>query len=108
MKRKHLGWILFLVALWVCSIAATAALAAEQKPTGKTVNINTTTADELVKSIPGMTPDIAKNIVKYRKDNGDFMQIEELLQVKGMNRTLLNKWKGFFLLEGIGGSECTC
>jgi competence protein ComEA len=107
MKIKHSLWISVLAALFLCNMLAAAALAAE-KPAGKTANINTATAEEMVKNIPGMTPEIAKNIVKYRKDNGDFQQIEELLQVKGMNRTLLNKWKGFFILEGIGGKDCTC
>ena len=75
---------------------------------GKSVNINKATAEELVKNVPTMTPELAKNIVKYRKDNGDFQQKEELLQVPGMNRTLLKKWDKFFLLEGIGGKDCTC
>jgi DNA uptake protein ComE-like DNA-binding protein len=55
-----------------------------------------------------MPPELAKNIVKYRKDNGDYQQLEELLQVKGMDRTLLKKWTNFFILEGIGGKDCTC
>lgn len=75
---------------------------------GKLVNINKATAEELVKNVPTMTPEMAKNIVKYRKDNGDFQQKEELLQVPGMNRTLLKKWDKFFILEGIGGKDCTC
>jgi competence ComEA-like helix-hairpin-helix protein len=75
---------------------------------GKSVNINKTTAEELMKNVPLMTPEIAKNIIQYRKDNGDYQQLEELLQVKGMNRTLLKKWTNFFILEGIGGKDCTC
>jgi competence ComEA-like helix-hairpin-helix protein len=106
MKIKRIGWI-FLVALFLCVMLAGTVLAAEVLK-GKSVNINKATAEDLVKNVPQMTPEVAKNIVQYRKDNGDFQQKEELLQVKGMNRTLLKKWEKFFELEGIGGKDCTC
>jgi competence ComEA-like helix-hairpin-helix protein len=107
MKKKNIVWIWFVGALFLCNMLAGAVLAAEAL-VGKSVNINKATAEELVKNVPLMTPELAKNIVKYRKDNGDYQQLEELLQVKGMNRTLLKKWHSFFELEGLGGKECTC
>ena len=119
MKIKWLG--LVVVVLFLCSMLGAAALAGEPQKgkaapqkgkeellKGKSVNVNTATAEDMVKNVPQMTPELAKNIVKYRKDNGDFQQKEELLQVKGMNRTLLKKWEKFFELEGIGGKDCTC
>ena len=75
---------------------------------GKTVNINKATEAELVKNVPLITPELAKSIVQYRKDNGDFQTLEELLQIDGFNRTLLRRIKPFLLLEGIGGKDCTC
>jgi competence protein ComEA len=75
---------------------------------GKTVNINKANETELVKNVPLITPDLAKKIVKYRKDNGDFQTLEELLQIDGFNRDLLRRIKPFLLLEGIGGKDCTC
>jgi competence ComEA-like helix-hairpin-helix protein len=84
---------------------------AQEKPKslkGKTVNINKATEEELVKSVPLITPELAKRIVKYRKDNGDFQTFEELLQVEGFDRNLLRRIKPFLLLEGIGGKDCTC
>jgi competence protein ComEA len=107
MRKNNIVWIWFVVVLFLCNMAAGAAVAAEVLK-GKSVNINKATAEELVKNVPQMTPELAKNIVKYRKDNGDYQQVEELLQVKGMDRTLLKKWKNFFILEGIGGKDCTC
>ena len=107
MRRKYVVWIGFLVALFLCNMLAGTVLAAEALK-GKSVNINKATAEELVKNVPQMPPELAKNIVKYRKDNGDYQQLEELLQVKGMDRTLLKKWTNFFILEGIGGKDCTC
>jgi competence ComEA-like helix-hairpin-helix protein len=107
MKKKYIVWIWFVGALFLCSMFAGTAQAAEALK-GKSVNINKATAEDLVKNVPLMTPELAKNIVKYRKDNGDYQQKEELLQVKGMDRTLLKKWDNFFILEGIGGKDCTC
>jgi competence protein ComEA len=75
---------------------------------GKTININKATADDLVKNVPLITPELAKKIVQYRKDNGDFQTLEELLQVEGFTRDLLRRIKTFLLLEGIGGKDCTC
>jgi competence ComEA-like helix-hairpin-helix protein len=75
---------------------------------GKTVNINTATEQELVKSVPLITPELAKKIVKYRKENGNFQTLEELLQVDGFDRNLLRRIKPFLLLEGVGGKDCTC
>ena len=107
MKKKNIAWIWFVGALFLCNMFAGTVLAAEVLK-GKSVNINKATAEELVKNVPLMTPELAKNIVKYRKDNGDYQQKEELLQVKGMDRTLLKKWNDFLILEGIGGKDCTC
>ncbi len=107
MTRKKITLVCLLVLCFLVGVAA-GSIAAEEKLKGKTVNINKATADELMKNVPLMTKELANNIVKYRKDNGDFQTVEELLQVPGMNRTLLKKIKPFFILEGIGGKDCTC
>jgi competence ComEA-like helix-hairpin-helix protein len=88
----------------------TQAQAAAKKQTlkGKTVNINKATEDEMVKNIPMVTPELAKKIVKYRKDNGDYQALDELLQIDGFTPELLKKIKPSLLLEGLGGKDCTC
>ncbi len=111
MKSIYLKWIgcmILAVALIVTVSLAQDTKAKTQTLKGKTVNINKATAEELVKNIPLITPELAKSIVKYRKDNGDFQTLEELLQIDGFNRTLLRRIKPFLLLEGIGGKDCTC
>lgn len=80
----------------------------EEVLVGKTVNVNTATVEEFVKNVPLITQELAEKIVEYREEAGDFMTIEELLQVEGFDRNLLKKIKDFLLLEGIGGDECTC
>ena len=83
---------------------------AEEKETlvGKTVNINTAGVEEFVENVPLVTKELAEAIVEYREETGEFQVIEELLQVEGFDRTLLRRIKDFFILEGIGGDECTC
>ena len=80
---------------------------AEEKITGKTVNINTATTEELAQ-IPLITPELAQAIVAYREEVGEFQFIEELLLVEGFDRKLFLRVKSFFLLEGVGGDDCTC
>jgi competence protein ComEA len=91
----------------VLSLFAVAASAEEKKLTGKTVNINTATVEELA-TVPLISKELAEKIVKYREEVGDFQVLEELLQVEGFDRGLLQKIKTFLLLEGVGGDACTC
>jgi len=92
-------------------MALAANVSAEEKKlglSGQTVNINEASAEDFLKNVPLITPELAKNIVEYREETGDFQVLEELLQVDGFSRTLLRKIKPFLLLEGIGGDACTC
>jgi competence ComEA-like helix-hairpin-helix protein len=110
--KKKLGRYLAFVMTFAFLFAVVPSISEAQqkdKPIqGKTVNINKATEQELVNSIPLITPELAKKIVKYRKENGNFQTFEELLQVDGFDRTLLRRIKPFLLLEGIGGKDCTC
>lgn len=99
----------FLFVFLLLTVAAT--VSAEEKKEllkGKTVNINTATAEEFAKNIPLIGKELAERIVKYREETGDFQVLEELLQVEGFTRELLRRLKPFLLLEGLGGDECTC
>lgn len=100
------GYVLTACFFIVCFCLSAFSMA-DEKLVGKTVNINKGTAEELA-TVPMVTPELAKKIVKYREDNGDFQVIEELLQVEGFSRDLLNRIKPFLLLEGLGGDACTC
>ena len=95
-------FIALLLSMWCAGTVV-----AEEELKGKTVNINTATAEEFME-VPLITEELAEAIVEYREEAGEFQVIEELLQVDGFDRTILRKIKGFLLLEGIGGDECTC
>ncbi len=56
------------------------------------VNINTADSIELLK-IKGVWPALAGRIVKYRKELGGFLTIEQLKEVYGLTETLYNQFK---------------
>ena len=110
MKRIRLRkWVGLLTVPFLILALSMAGLAQDgKKITGKTVNINKATAEEIAKNCPLLPLGLAKKIVQYRQDVGIFQSLEELLQVEDFDRKLLNKVKPFLLLEGLGGSNCTC
>ena len=97
--------IISFAALLLLSIGVTAM--AEEPLKGKTVNINTATVEEIA-AIPLVTREMAEGVIEYREDSGDFYSLDELLEIEGFTREIYQKVKGFFLLEGLGGDECTC
>ncbi len=57
------------------------------------VDVNTADAASLSDSLSGIGPKIAEAIVVYRKENGPFMAIEDLLNVKGIGPRILERNK---------------
>ncbi len=74
----------FYLTLFLMLFLATAAFAK--------VNINTADAKELA-TLPGIGQVKAEAIVKYRKDNGKFKNINELKGVKGIGDKVIIKIK---------------
>ena len=61
-------------------------------PPGKRININTATASQLT-VLKSIGPVLAKRIVNFRKSNGDFSAIEELMNVPGINKKIFDSIK---------------
>jgi len=70
-------------------------LEAKEEVVGR-CNLNTASCDELEK-IRGVGPVLAHRILEYREENGPFICLEELLNVKGIGPKILSDMEeGFF------------
>ncbi|MFO1371811.1 MAG: helix-hairpin-helix domain-containing protein [Candidatus Competibacteraceae bacterium] len=66
----------------------------------ETVDINTATAAQLDKALPGIGPKKAADIVKYREANGPFKSVDDLAKVKGIKGKTLDKIKPLVTVGG--------
>ena len=88
--RKTLG-ILLVVAL-LAPVAASAASAG-------VVNVNTATAQQL-EMLPRIGPSVAQRILDYRKENGKFGSLEDLMLVRGIGESTFAQLKPYVSLTG--------
>ncbi|GJL55982.1 MAG: hypothetical protein NPIRA02_31140 [Nitrospirales bacterium] len=70
----------FILSLFCVSLffGTTVGFAADSK-----LNLNTATATQL-ESLKGIGPELAERIMDYKKENGDFKNIQALANVKGI------------------------
>ena len=61
------------------------------------VDLNNAQINQLL-AVEGVTQELAENIVLYRKNNGDFTSVRELLDVDGMSITLYNSISDKFIV----------
>lgn len=75
----------------VASTAPSSAMAAQVAPSIGTVNLNTADAETLKRELSGIGLAKAEAIVKHREANGEFLTVDELLEVKGIGKSLLDR-----------------
>ena len=89
-------------------VAPQGAIAQEEKRPASTtsaaaldgvVNVNQATAEQLG-LLPGVGPAKAQAILEYRKTNGAFKRVEDLLSVSGIGDRALERLRPFVVLEG--------
>ena len=67
-------------------------------PLENSLNINKANIEELV-TLPGIGEKTAQNIIEYRKKNGGFRNIDQLLNVKGIGKSKLTKIKKYIFID---------
>jgi len=86
--------LIALIVVWTVT-----ALAAGQAPTQEVVNINTATAQQLA-LLPHVGPSLAGRIVQFRKDNGNFKSVDELVAVRGIGEKSFATLKPYLTITG--------
>lgn len=66
--------------------------------TVKTVNINTATAEQL-SQLDGIGKTKAEAIILYREQHGQFKSLDDITQVKGIGKAILDKNRSMLALE---------
>jgi len=104
-SRSLRGLVLAFLAVLALSVAggllpaAPAARAADPAPPHGVVNVNTAGLEEL-QALPGVGEARARAILDARKSRGGFKRVEDLLEVKGIGRSALERMRPFVTLEG--------
>lgn len=84
------------------TLAAVPAFAADND--GK-LNLNIATVEQLA-DVPGISGEMAEKIIELRTENEEFVDMDELLDVDGMDNTLLRKLSKHLFIEPA--SDCNC
>jgi len=102
MQNTYISSLIFAL-LATLSVATTAApavkpeaptpITAQVNPTEQAakVNLNAADAETLRRDLFGIGAAKAKAIIAYRESNGPFTAVDELLEVKGIGKALLEK-----------------
>ena len=85
---------LFLVASVAVLFLYLAPALAQKTPPTQPVNLNTATIAQL-ETLPGIGPNTAKSIVDFRNRSGPFQRVEDLLAIKGISKSKLEKLRPY-------------
>jgi competence ComEA-like helix-hairpin-helix protein len=67
---------------------------AQKTPPTQPIDLNTATIAQL-ETLPGIGPNTAKSIVDFRNHSGPFQRVEDLLAIKGISKSKLEKLRPY-------------
>ncbi|MGB6266628.1 MAG: helix-hairpin-helix domain-containing protein [Candidatus Acidiferrales bacterium] len=76
----------------LCGVAT-----AQKKHPAKPIDLNGATAQQL-ELVPGIGPATAQSIVRFREKSGPFQRVEDLLAIRGISRTKLEKMRPYLTI----------
>ena len=94
-----------LIALTLMLALAVSATAAFADGNDGKINLNVATVEQL-ESIEGISHELAEKIIELREENGEFVDMSELLDVEGVDNSLLRQLDKFLFIEAA--SDCNC
>lgn len=92
---KLLGKVILIASLFIATGWANAA----------PVNVNTADVKALAKNINGVGPKKAQAIVTYRKSNGPFRSVSDLVKVKGIGQKTIDRNKTNLLFSDASSKK---
>jgi competence protein ComEA len=101
MKFRRFAPVLLVASLLVPALAGAAG--SESAPPaahkGGQVNLNTATAEQIA-LLPRVGIKVAQRVIDYRKTNGAFKRVEDLMQVKGIGEKQFLTLKSYLAVSG--------
>lgn len=68
------------------------------------VNINTASSEELM-ILPGIGPVLASRILEYRQNHGPFIDVEQLMEVKGIGARTLDRLRPLVTVKDVANKD---
>ena len=94
--------ITFLMAFFIIFSLLSPGFYAEDKDK---INLNSATVEELAK-VPGLNKELAERIIEAREENGEFVDMEELLDIEEIDDKLLDQLIKYIKIEKQ--ADCNC
>ena len=63
------------------------------------VNVNSADAETIADALNGVGPKTAELIIDYRNENGPFVSVDQLLEIKGIGEKTMEKIEADVLLD---------
>jgi competence protein ComEA len=95
--------LLIVCCLTIGSLAAAPAATAKKMQTAgdakpATIDLNKANSEQL-QTIRGIGPSLARRIIQFRKENGSFKRVEDLLKVRGIGEKSLAKISPYLVVK---------